>query len=629
MQVLKADWYRKLALLTPAPYKPWQHCLRISLGTGLPLLAGVLSDDIRPFLYAALGAFLTEIVTRLGPYRERFRMIAISTVIATTGCLIGPVIAGHGTMTFVVLVLVGFASGIISSYGAAFSTGALQMLVLAIVHASTAGSMPAWEVGASFAAGAALVTAMLAIEALANRDRPERQLRANLIRALAGLARAEDRTAIETARRAVTDQTKTAYNMLIERRSYNAGRTRDMARTANMLSLANQLTMSIIGAQRDQKARQAAGEMLEALASAHEANGRQPTLDGDGELVRLCRHLSDTLWRTNTPERRADDATGRKPRHLSHAALLKGIRKLAVGREVIDAALRLALCIGIAEIAGRFVSGDHAYWVPITIAIIMKPDFGSVFVRALHRSVGTVIGVLIGMALIKLIPDRLGLVAAIAVLAALQPLAALRSYAAKVVLLTPVILMMIDIAVPATPLHYGLQRLDDTLVGAAIVLVFGYLIWPRSQSIRIASAFAESNQAVADFLVAASGSGAENIGKNLGEKEFAAYRKLSDLRTQLQKLSAEPPPAGREAASWFPAVVGAERLCDAISAYADGCKRGEPPPDPERVTRAEQAMADLRAHMPQPTRAGKTDRFTAVEAEIDWLGDYLRNLPSA
>ncbi|MGV0820556.1 FUSC family protein [Martelella sp. AMO21009] len=629
MQGFKAGWYRKLALLTPAPYKPWHHCLRISVGTGLPLLAGVLSNDIAPFLYIALGAFLTEVTTRLGRYRERFRMIAISTAIGATGCLIGPAIAGHGLMTLIVLVLVGFASGIISSYGAAFSTGALYMLVLAIVHASTASSMPAWAVGACFAAGAALVTAMLAVEALADRDRPERVLRANLIRALAGLARAQDRAAAETARRAVTDQTKAAYDMLIEMRSHDAGRTRDMARTADMLSLAHQLTMAIIGAHRDRKERQTAADMLDAVADAHEANGRQPTLEGDGELTRLCRQLSDTLWRTNTVEGGSLDATERHLPRFSRAALQTSLRKLVVGREVIDAALRLALCIGIAEIAGRFVSGDHAYWVPITVAIIMKPDFGSVFVRAVHRSIGTVIGVLIGMALIELIPDRIGLVAAIAVLAALQPLAALRSYATKVVLLTPVVLLMIEIAVPATPFHYGLQRLDDTLVGAAIVLVFGYLIWPRSQNVTLASAFAASSRAVADFLAAASDGGAEGAGKTLGETEFAAYRKLSDLRTQLQKFSAEPPPAGREAASWFPAVVGAERLCDAIAVYAEGQRLGDPTPDPERITRVAQAMADLNAHVPQTKRIEKTDRFTAVEAEIDWLADYLRNLPSA
>lgn len=629
MQGLKTDWHHKLGLLAYAPYKPWHHCLRISLGTGLPLLAGVLSGNIAPFLYAALGAFLTEVTTRLGRYRERFRMIAISTAIGATGCLIGPAIAGHGLVTLIVLMLVGFASGIISSYGAAFSTGALYMLVLAIVHASTASSMPAWAVGACFVAGAALVTAMLAVEALADRDRPERVLRANLIRALAGLARAQDRAAAETARRAVTDQTRAAYDMLIEMRSHDAGRTRDMARTADMLSLAHQLTMAIIGAHRDRKERQTAADMLDAVADAHEVNGRQPALSGDGELARLCRQLSDTLWRTNTVEGGSLDATGRHRTRFTSAAMLTGIRKLVVGREVIDAALRLALCIGIAEIAGRFVSGDHAYWVPITVAIIMKPDFGSVFVRAVHRSIGTVIGVLIGMALIKLIPDRIGLVAAIAVLAALQPLAALRSYATKVVLLTPVVLLMIEIAVPAAPFHYGLQRLDDTLVGAAIVLVFGYLIWPRSQNVTLASAFAASSRAVADFLAAASDGGAEGAGKTLGETEFAAYRKLSDLRTQLQKFSAEPPPAGREAASWFPAIVGAERLCDAISAYAEGQRLGDPPPDPERITRVAQAMADLNAHVPQTKRIEKTDRFTAVEAEIDWLADYLRNLPSA
>ena len=611
--------------MKPAPFSPSLHALRLALGTGLPLLAGVLTGNPGPYLYVALGALLTEPSTRLGAYRERFRISAISTAIGMIGCLIGPVIAGHGPVSLAVLILIGFVSGIISGYGAAFSTGALNMLVLAIVHTYAAGHMPPWMVALCFAAGAAFVNALLALEALGDRSKPERRLRAELLRALAALARAEGATASEEARRAVTEKIKSAYDMLIEKRSHNAGRTRELARSADLLSLANQLTISIIAARKHNRDCADVAIMLESMAAAHEAGNPTPPAIGkdEGELYRLCRQLSDRLW--HPLDAASQERVAVRPhRPFSRAALSARLRRLVVGREVFTAAVRLALCIAIAEAAGRIVSGDHAYWLPVTVAIIMKPDFGSVFTRAIHRSIGTVIGVLIAMSVLLLVHADLGLVAAVAVLAAADPYASLRSYAAKVTFLTPLILIMIEIAAPGPPLHYAMQRLVDTLIGAAVVLVFGYLIWPRSQTVRLRTTFDDAMETVNGYLTAAS-----SAAPNLGEREFAAYRKLSDLRTQLQKLNAEPPPAGREAAAWFPAVVGAERLCDVISAYAEDRRLGDPPPDAQRLERATRALGNLGRGEPGTGAAENPDRFSAVEAEIAWLSGYLRDLSSA
>src|SRR5229473_8552008 len=45
---------------------------------------------------------------------------------------------------------------------------------------------------------------------------------------------------------------------------------------------------------------------------------------------------------------------------------------------------------------GRFgergAAAAAAYWVPLTVAIVLKPDYGSVFARALQRGIGTVVG---------------------------------------------------------------------------------------------------------------------------------------------------------------------------------------------------------------------------------------------
>src|SRR3712207_7799262 len=47
---------------------------------------------------------------------------------------------------------------------------------------------------------------------------------------------------------------------------------------------------------------------------------------------------------------------------------------------------------------------SRPYWVLLTVAIVLKPDFGSVFTRAVQRGAGTLLGVLLGSALLAVLP---------------------------------------------------------------------------------------------------------------------------------------------------------------------------------------------------------------------------------
>ena len=650
-----SQWLHNLALLKPLPYRPWRHAIRLSLGTGLPLTIGVFTGHTGVMLYVALGAFLAAVAVRLDPYRERFRQLAITAVIGSLGCLIGPEVGGHGLATLFLLMAMGLFSGLISGYGAAFSTGAMQMLVLAVVNAHAPVSVPAWMIFLCFLSGAAFVGVMLAIGAMIDNDRPERLLLSQLFTKLANLARAaaalreddstDNRLKMLEARRAVTDATKTAYNILIEKRSHGRERTRYEVRTAAVLSLVNQMTMSIIAAREGNFA--VTAQRLDEIAKAWIDHTKQapPVPDnaksGMDETLILAGRLATTLWHSKTTEAPRDTAPD-QPREPVFARSLKMdiARRLVLGREVVISALRLSLCMGIAVFAQRFMSGDHSYWLPMTVALVLKPDFGSVFVRAIHRSLGTIIGVCIAIAIAVFIPKGGGFIPVIMFLCALLPFAGLRSYAAMVSLLTPVILLMIDLVAPGTATGYGFQRLTDTLLGAAIALVFGYLIWPRAPRNEINAGFATALGKMGDLLKAATAplpddaAALENVRQTMTEREFSAFRALSDVRTVLGRLIAEPPPAGREAATWFPAVAGAERLTGAITAYAEGRRLGDPPPDNERATRAQNALANIARVTRQedivparPKGREKDDRFGDVEAEIAWLAGYLSRRP--
>lgn len=61
---------------------------------------------------------------------------------------------------------------------------------------------------------------------------------------------------------------------------------------------------------------------------------------------------------------------------------------------------------------------SHWFWVPLTVCLVMKPDFGSVFDRAILRVVGTVIGVAIATGVILLVPKGWEIGVAIGLLSA-------------------------------------------------------------------------------------------------------------------------------------------------------------------------------------------------------------------
>jgi hypothetical protein len=55
-------------------------------------------------------------------------------------------------------------------------------------------------------------------------------------------------------------------------------------------------------------------------------------------------------------------------------------------------AIRLTLCILISQTVCRFLLNHNTYWLPLTVAIVMRPDFEQTMNRGFARMVGTIIG---------------------------------------------------------------------------------------------------------------------------------------------------------------------------------------------------------------------------------------------
>ncbi len=254
--------------------------------------------------------------------------------------------------------------------------------------------------------------------------------------------------------------------------------------------------------------------------------------------------------------------------------------------------LRLALCIGLSQVLVSVIAVPRSYWVALTVTFVMKPDFGSVFSRAVLRALGTAAGLLVATPVLAAVPRGWWDVPVMAALATLIPALSAKGYAFQTAAITPVILLLSDLLN-----HQGfrlvLPRLYDSLIGCGITLLAGYLLWPESWHTRIGDRLADAVQDTASYVSLAFTTGPGGDGPARARYRRRLYRDLSAVRSEFQRALTEPPPVGARAEAWWPVVIAVERIVDATTATRVRVEHGAPVPTAAEVGIVTRELADL------------------------------------
>ncbi|MBF0581101.1 MULTISPECIES: FUSC family protein [Corynebacterium] len=137
----------------------------------------------------------------------------------------------------------------------------------------------------------------------------------------------------------------------------------------------------------------------------------------------------------------------------------------------------IAGTIGILSVQG--IPGlSHSYWAMVAaVAPITPPRHRDRFVRSLHRIFGSFGGVMLAGFLLSFPIDPWQFVVWIIILQFLGELYIARNYALALLFITPVALMMTQIAAPVDVPDLLLARFVETVIGATVaigVVAFGY-----------------------------------------------------------------------------------------------------------------------------------------------------------
>jgi uncharacterized membrane protein YccC len=610
-------------VVRPKPVRPpWPAMIRAALAICVPLSVAFIVGKATLGVLPAIGGLFGTLVDTGGSYLGRVKRVSSAAVFGgAVGLTIGSVIHGHGWLAVVALVVVAGASGVLSAISDIGSATGLQLLVYATLATGPLGALrPVWHTAVGFLAGVVWALILIVPGWLLAPHGSEQRAVADVYHALAAMLGSVGRGDGATGRRAVTAAATAAYDTVLTARALLSGQNRQSMRLIAALNAANLMAEAATAlAVAGQRPPPLVIATVERLADSVRNGTPPPPIPPPWSASPGARTLRDAMasaarvlsrdWSPERPpgqwapeERPRDEwPSGERPRGERPRGERQGrVRLAGSGRRVREAVgrlagefdagtlnrlftIRLMACIGAAAVVSEVLPLQRSYWVPLTVAIVLKPDQGSVFARALQRGIGTIVGAVAGAVLLALVHGT-WLLIPFAVLAGLLPYGRARNYGLMATFLTPLVVVLIDLLSPGG-WRLAEDRLIDTLIGCAIVLLVGYAPWPTSWHAHLPRQFAVAVANVCSYMEEAllrpgqAGAAADVTElQRRSQMRQSTYRALADLRTEFQRTMSEPPSISRRASAWLPALVALEQVMDAITSVAVAIDQGVPSP---------------------------------------------------
>jgi uncharacterized membrane protein YccC len=200
-------------------------------------------------------------------------------------------------------------------------------------------------------------------------------------------------------------------------------------------------------------------------------------------------------------------------------------------------AIRMAVCVIVGALLSRLMSFEHSYWMPMTIAIVLRPEFGQTVSRGVLRIAGTVAGLLLSTAIIYLFaPGNLTEIALVSVYVLLLRWLGPANYGVFAAAVSGLLVVMFSI-VGVNPGDLVVARGLYTILGGAIALI-AYWIWPTSEKLQTTDLMASMLDAYRDYFVSLYGG--EEKKSDVGRFRTLSRIARSNFQASVQRFAYEP-----------------------------------------------------------------------------------------
>ncbi|MFK0229911.1 FUSC family protein [Streptomyces sp. NPDC090303] len=521
---------------------------------------GALLGDMRGVAIAYLGAACTAAFVTGGAYRNRARALVAQALGALLGITVGTSVPHEAVWTVTAATLLGAVSGAVGALGPG-GPGFGMMLSVGVAYGQFAGSsLPWWQQVLAYSAGTTLMIVVTLAPWAVRRGAVEREAAAAVMAAAADLCAAAGTRAGREARTALAAASAAAREAGPEPRAELVA-----VAAAALYAEGERVPADAVAAVRT------AGEQILAdrpVSVRFLASGGSPGL----------RALAEAL--TTQPSKPVGSV-------VHHTFTLRTLRTPQMALN----AGRVALCMGAATtLTLALHEPSHSFWLPLTVAVIVRPEYASVFVRTVNRVCGTLVGAAVTAALLAPRPTALAVAFTAAAALGFAALTAPKLYALNVVGVTASALLSSSLTGPDPVLPA--VRMLDTLLGAVLAVVLGYLVWPGARRSPGAALWDAAAESAVKYLDEAVRPPADR--EHFRTRRDEAYLRAHQARATVEAAALELPPVSDRAVALIPAACRLEDTVDAITALA--AERDAGAVDLRRAT-------ELRKRLTLPERA--------------------------
>lgn len=203
-------------------------------------------------------------------------------------------------------------------------------------------------------------------------------------------------------------------------------------------------------------------------------------------------------------------------------------------------AVRLSIVLFIGYIFIQVTNIAYGYWILLTALFVCQPNFNATKRRLYLRIVGTLIGIIVGLAIIYFIPSLEGQLVMLVLSGVLFFELRSKQYAQATAFIT--ILALINFNLDGSAFAAGFPRFIDTLIGCALAWFGVSFIWPDWKFRRLPRTIRRSIEAQCNYLseVVQQYHEGKNNALNYRVVRRAAHNTDAEVASLISTLATEP-----------------------------------------------------------------------------------------
>lgn len=204
-------------------------------------------------------------------------------------------------------------------------------------------------------------------------------------------------------------------------------------------------------------------------------------------------------------------------------------------------ALRITLTMFVGLVIGKIFNFHNAYWILLTIVVIMRPGYGLTKQRSTHRVIGTLIGGVIGILALILIDSNLALTVIAIVAMLLGYWFSGIDYKVGVTFVTLYVILIYGLLSDNAESQF-IYRILDTAIGALLAYLATRFVWPTWELYSVKTHLESSLKAISFYIIEVKyyyiKKGEPTTSYKLARKN--AFIEVGNLMSSFQRMIQEP-----------------------------------------------------------------------------------------